>query len=240
MNQKSSPVSSSQTGIHSRLDSVVRRHLSTDWRQPLHVPTVAAFERMVALPEFDVTRGLIFDSGCGTGASTRLIAQRHPDAQVVGIDRSANRLARQGRSEFPFQRENAVWIQAELASFWRLALENGWRLERHYLLYPNPWPKPGQLQRRWHAHPVFPQMLALGGILELRCNWKVYADEFRRAIQIVAPNAPTTVETALSEGSWDGIETPFGRKYAQSGHGLYRLVADLGTPDAASVHHGGE
>lgn len=236
MNGKSSAVSSSQSEIHSRLDSVVRRHLASGWRQPLHTPTVAAFERMVALPGFDVTGGLIFDSGCGTGASTRLIAQRHPDMLVVGIDRSINRLSRQGRVEFPYRRENAVWIQAELASFWRLALENGWRLDRHFLLYPNPWPKPGQLQRRWHAHPVFPQMLALGGLLELRCNWKVYAQEFRRAIELIVPGAPMQAERADSEGNWGGIETPFGRKYAQSGHGLYRLLVDLRNPDASSVH----
>ena len=29
-------------------------------------------------------RGLIFDSGCGTGESTRNLAERHPEARVVG------------------------------------------------------------------------------------------------------------------------------------------------------------
>jgi tRNA G46 methylase TrmB len=232
MNQVSSPVSSSQTAIHPRLEDVVRRHAATVWRRPLHAPTVAAFERLLALEDFEAGRDLVFDSGCGTGVSTSDIAARHADCLVIGIDRSLNRLSRQGRVEFPSQRDNAIWIQAELSSFWRLALENGWRLKRHYLLYPNPWPKPGQLKRRWHAHPVFPQMLTLGGMLELRCNWKIYAEEFQRAVEIVRPGAEIQMESADSEQGWDAIETPFGRKYARSGHRLYRLIAALDRGEA--------
>lgn len=234
MKRSSSPVSSSQTEIHSRLETVVRRHLAAPWRQPLHAPTVSAFERLVALPGFDAGRALVFDSGCGTGQSTRLIAKKLTDCLVIGIDRSANRLSRLGAVGLPVQRDNAIWIQAELSSFWRLALENGWRLHRHYLLYPNPWPKPGQLQRRWHAHPVFPQMLALGGVLEMRCNWKVYAEEFQRAVQLAAPGVEARMESADSEAGWEGIETPFGTKYAASGHKLHRVIADLDSVGARS------
>ena len=123
----------------------------------------------------------MLDSGCGTGASTRALARAHPDCLVIGVDKSVARLGRTGASAFPHREGNAVWLRAELSSFWRLALQAGWALERHYLLYPNPWPKPGQLQRRWHGHPVFPELLRLGGRLELRCNWEIYALEFAAA-----------------------------------------------------------
>lgn len=170
----------------------------------------------------------MLDSGCGTGTSTRTLAAMHPDCLVIGIDRSLSRLSRLGQSAFPFRQDNAIWVQAELASFWRLALEAGWRLHHHYLLYPNPWPKPGQLQRRWHAHPVFPRILALGGVLELRSNWRIYAEEFRQALLLARPGMEIRLESAVSEQDWEGIETPFGLKYARSGHRLYRLVHDLG------------
>ena len=228
MNRASTPVRSSQDPVHPRLSAVVCRHLQSPWLQPLHRPTVGAFERLCALSGFDPRKGLVFDSGCGTGHSTRLMAQRHPDCLVIGIDRSASRLSRLGRSDLPFREENAFWVQGELASFWRLALERGWRLRRHYLLYPNPWPKAAQVQRRWHGHPVFPHMLALGGKLELRCNWRTYAEEFRLALQLARPGVVTNMECAESELDWGAIETPFGRKYGRSGHQLYRLTADLG------------
>ena len=104
---------------------------------------------------------------------------------------------------------------AELASFWRLALAAGWQLERHYLFYPNPWPKPGQLQRRWHAHPVFPDLLRLGGRLEMRCNWELYAEEFAFAVNRLAG---TKIEPVRLREP-DPVSA-FERKYHDSGHGL--------------------
>jgi hypothetical protein len=49
-----------------------------------------------------------------------------------------------------------VFVRADLVDYWRLLAEAGIGLARHYILYPNPWPKIGHLARRWHAHPVFP------------------------------------------------------------------------------------
>ena len=101
MNRNSAPVSSSQSGVHARLDSVVRRHLQTVWQKPLHAPTVDAFNRLIALPDFDPDRGIVLDSGCGTGSSTKLLAAQHPDHQVIGVDRSAARLSRLRRRAEP-------------------------------------------------------------------------------------------------------------------------------------------
>ena len=210
--------------MHDRLEEVVRRNLESSWRQPLHAPTAGAFEKLTDLADFSNAK-LILDSGCGTGASTISIAKRFPDCLVIGVDRSIARLSRQGDAVFPLQRGNVIWLQAELTTFWRLALGSGWQLHRHFLLYPNPSPKPGHLQRRWHAHPVFPQMLELGGTLEMRCNWKIYADEFAMALKIVRPDLDIREDSAESEQTWGEITTPFGAKYGQSGHRLYRVVA---------------
>lgn len=138
---------------------------------------------------------------------------------MIGIDKSAARLAKTGASSFPYRENNVIWLRAELASFWRLALADDWRLERHYLFYPNPWPKPGQLQRRWHAHPVFPDLLRLGGRLEMRCNWRVYADEFAFAVNRLSGSALQPVQL----GKVDPVSA-FERKYQDSGHELYQVV----------------
>jgi len=44
--------------------------------------------------------GLVFDLGCGPGTVTRLLAERWPDAEVVGVDSSAAMLAK-AREEAP-------------------------------------------------------------------------------------------------------------------------------------------
>ena len=211
-------VRSSQAGIHPRLGRLLDRYGASHWDNPLHAPTWRAFEALVQGTEIG-TCPLVLDSGCGTGESTRRLARLHPGALVIGVDKSAVRLSRLGGDRFPHREGNALWLRGELASFWRLALEAGWRLERHYLLYPNPWPKPGHLQRRWHAHPVFPDLLRLGGRIEMRCNWKVYADEFAFAVNRLtgAGVRPATV-------SADDPMSPFERKYRDSGHALYSVV----------------
>jgi tRNA (guanine-N7-)-methyltransferase len=229
----SSSVRSTQTALHPRLAALVSTHMTTEWRQPLHAPTVEAFTALAA-SGVDPEQRIVLDSGCGTGVSTRQIAEHYPDCLVIGVDKSEVRLRKLPGSHFSdrhfsqgcfFYREgNAIWLRAELASFWRLALQSGWRLHRHYLLYPNPWPKPGQVLRRWHAHPVFPTLLQLGGQLELRCNWEIYAREFVAAVEMAACR-----DVCLTEGVDSVITTPFESKYRNSGQTLYCVVV----PDPA-------
>ena len=217
-------VSSPQTGPHQGLVDLLKRQAQREWAQPLHQPTVAAFEAVQGMLS-GVGGKLVLDSGCGTGESTRLLAAALPDCTVIGVDKSMARLARTGAKRFPHVEGNAVWVRADLTSFWRLALRAGWKLERHYLLYPNPWPKPSQLQRRWHAHPVFPDMLRLGGRLEMRCNWEPYALEFAAALNFLLG-----VDVKPCTPSPDPVLSPFERKYRRSGHELYSVTvsADSG------------
>ena len=221
----SAPVHSSQSGTHPRLAEQVVRHLRTNWRPLSQDHTREAFAATEALID-DSATAQILDSGCGTGRSTRLIAARYPDSLVIGIDKSAARLTRAFPGPLPHREGNIIWVRAELAGFWHLAVRAGWRLQAHYILYPNPWPKPGQLQRRWHAHPVFPDMLGLGGTLEMRTNWKIYAEEFALAIELASGCTPLI--RAVTE---TGITTAFERKYRASGHELFSVT----TPDSTGV-----
>lgn len=219
----SAPVTSAQSSPHPRLAALVHKHMTTDWRQPLHAPTVKNFAALVA-SGLDTDQKIVLDSGCGTGVSTRQIAEHFPDCLVVGVDKSAARLGKLPGGRFShrcfiYRAGNTIWLRAELATFWRLALRAGWRLHRHYLLYPNPWPKPGQVLRRWHAHPVFPVLLQLGGQLELRCNWEIYAREFVAAVELAGcRNVRFTAEVESD------LTTPFENKYRNSGQTLYCVV----------------
>lgn len=170
----------------------------------------------------DPRRPIVLDSGCGTGASALALARAHADAWVVGLDRSAARLARGPLTSPATMPPNLILVRAEVAAFWRLARVAGWRLRRHWLLYPNPWPKPEHLMRRWHGHPAFADLLALGGEIRLRTNWRVYAEEFALALGVTGHEATIRpVEIAGAHAS------PFEAKYAASGHAIYALEADL-------------
>ncbi|MFW6021472.1 MAG: tRNA (guanine(46)-N(7))-methyltransferase TrmB [Guyparkeria sp.] len=211
----SRPVTSSQTGPHEDLERQLERHARRPFAKPIADYNREAFDR-VAARLATIDRPLILDSGCGTGDSSRLLARRFPDHWVVGVDRSADRLSRQ-RSDTP---SNCVLVRADLIDFWRLAEQQGWAPVRHYLLYPNPEPKPRHLKRRFHAHPVFPTVVALGGRIESRSNWRIYLDELSRALAFHGRTArvePIPVDAAPL--------TPFERKYRASGQRLWRLIS---------------
>ena len=96
---------------------------------------------------------LVYDLGCGAGNVTRLLAQRWPDAQVVGVDDSASMLAR-AAAELP----QARWVQQSLAQ---------WRAERPAdVIYSNA-------ALHWLAghRELFPSLvaqLAPGGVLAVQ------------------------------------------------------------------------
>ena len=217
--KESGLITGGQTAVHERLEASVRRHLDHVWRQPLHRPTVDAYQQLSELLPLADGLPFILDSGCGTGSSTQGLAHEHPGHLVIGVDQSSARLARSGVTTSIHQSGNCVLVRAELATFWRLLLKDGRVPVRHFLLYPNPWPKPAHLARRWHGHPVFPDLLSVGGDIELRCNWEIYALEFAKAVQL-ATGEPVKAqrirpETAIS---------PFEKKYMERGHSLYAVT----------------
>ena len=56
-------------GVHPRLEALLTRHLSSEWSQPLHSPSVRAFEALEEVIQGRRNR-IVLDSGCGTGEST--------------------------------------------------------------------------------------------------------------------------------------------------------------------------
>ncbi len=220
MQANSRRIESNQAGVHENLQNVVAKHLKHPFKKPFAHHTVEAFNsiRPVVETALQQGKGLILDSGCGTAISTRLLARQNPDSVVLGIDRSLHRLSKNYNQTLP---DNVHLLQAECADFWRLALKAGWKLEKHTIYYPNPYPKAQHLKRRWHAHPVFPTLLKLGGELELRSNWQTYVDEFCQALCIAGYDSTTAVICPKHP------MTLFERKYQQSGQRLFCCKVSL-------------
>ncbi len=212
-------IESNQTTAHPRLREVVLRHLTAPY---LRVPGNVGRRAFSSVAAQIAQAPFILDAGCGTGASTLALAREHSPTLVIGVDKSRARLAAGQRSmAHAAAPQNAVLLHCELVDFWQLAAAAGLRCARQYLLYPNPWPKSEQLKRRWHAHPVLASMLELGGDIELRTNWGIYAQEFAIALGLAGIDA-----SAQRYVAHDYL-TPFERKYAASGHALWRCMGSL-------------
>jgi len=222
LHANSRPVTSNQAGIHDQLHALIERHAHSRYLRPIAIHSRQAFKSAIAVWQAAGSAPLIIDSGCGVGLSTRKLAQHHSDSFVIGIDQSADRLARELRWEGEVP-ANHWLVRADLVDFWRMMLDAGIYPSRHYLLYPNPWPKKSQLARRWHGHPVFPTLLALGGRIECRSNWKTYIEEFASAATQLT-GVTVQCESFLPEA--DAL-TPFEEKYRASGHALWHCRLEL-------------
>ncbi len=218
MQQPARSISTNQTGIHQNLQKVVTRQLLSVSQRPLSSHTQQAFEE--AINWLGKWQGeLILDSCCGVGESTVNIAQAHPNARVIGIDKSALRTDK--HTSYASALQNYLVLRADLNDFLSLLVANDKKLTKHYLLYPNPYPKSAHLQRRWYATSALKDILKLGGILEVRSNWQLYIQEFSAALDI----AHVKNQIALFES--DKAMTPFERKYWQSGQSSWQLTAHL-------------
>lgn len=219
MHTPSRQVDSNQKYLHPRLAEVVRRHLRASYDKPVAPHSAAAFGQLLASLAA-APRPLVLDSFCGTGHSTARLAERHPQHLVVGVDKSARRLARHPRSAAT----NYLLLQADCGDIWQLLVAHDMGVDYHYVLYPNPWPKAAHLQRRVHGHASFSLLLRLAaggtpGLVELRSNWQVYVEEFGIAMSLAG--VPGRV-ARLPPGP---ALTLFERKYRDSGHQLWRYTA---------------
>lgn len=225
MHTLSSPVSSNQRHLHPRLTEIVQRHLRTTHRGEIAAHNHAAYEAL--RDSLDARpRPLVLDSFCGTGHSTAALAGRHPGHLVVGIDKSARRLAKHPGSAD----DNYLLLRADCEAIWQLLARDGLRAAHHYILYPNPWPKAAHLQRRVHGHASFPLLIQLGGVLELRSNWQLYVEEFGVAMHLAGHRGYVS---RLASGDED--LSLFERKYRKSGHELWVYTANLSGTVSGSV-----
>ena len=235
-------VTSNQIDIYKNLEAVVRKYAATTFLRPVADHTREAFEmasdfvRSFYGSKATGRLDLVLDSGCGTGESTIHLARKFPNVLVIGIDKSSVRLSKAGNER---QLEvsagascdvpaNAFWVRAELLDFWRLALDRvqagEWNVLHHALYYPNPWPKESEANRRFHLHPIFPVLMRLSPVTELRTNWEIYAREYKEAARIAGDCLSLNVSAECSAFSPENPETAFERKYQTAGQELYRVV----------------
>jgi trans-aconitate 2-methyltransferase len=127
------------------------------------------------------TPGIVYDLGAGAGNVTRLIAARWPDARTVGIDSSAEMLAKAAAENPAIE-----WQEADLAS---------WRPDRPAdVIYSNA---------ALHWLPEHPQLLA--NLIGSLAPNGVLAVQMPR--NFGAPSHTSISDTAL-EGTWRPVLEP--------------------------------
>ena len=199
--------------------------------------------------DFRFPRGFsshVLEIGAGAGWNAVTYARMNPSHCVVAVEHSRERFALlEGRATRSSPLEmasvgmgsldevvkasgltNLFPVHADAESFvvHNVASES---LDRVMLLYPNPYPKASQANKRWHNMPFMSELLAKmksGAVLQMATNEDFYAAEFfERAIDtwklVVVSNERVTLEADPDFRP----RTHFEKKYYSRGEMLHLM-----------------
>ena len=174
---------------------------------------------------------LDIEVGCGVGLHPIRYGQAHPGRLLIAIEHTPSRFeAFHRRLAHHPEIRNVQAIQADAVS-WITHCVRPSSVDRYFFLYPNPYPKRTDLNKRWHAMPFFSQVLRTlkpGGTLTLATNEEFY---FREALDyLTGPWGMTLVQAREHsnpesvEGPGGGARTHFEKKYLMRGQVCRDLV----------------
>jgi tRNA (guanine-N7-)-methyltransferase len=128
---------------------------------------------------------LSVEIGCGQGLHPIRWAQAHPKQAMVAIERTQTKfhkaLGRWNKHSLPnlflVHQEAQSWIPVHLGPS---------SVDTFYLLYPNPYPKESQANKRWQRNPFMAKLLETlkpSGRIELASNLPWFVDEAKLYMQ---------------------------------------------------------
>eukprot|EP00981_Chlorochromonas_danica_P010447 scaffold3234_cov178-Ochromonas_danica.AAC.3 len=183
-----------------------------------------------------------YNTNKNTNKKTEEEEQQQQEEEVVVVEQEEEEEQEEVNRELP-SLPNLILLRADLSSFWYLAsLHSPWTITQHYLLHPNPYPKPKLLPQRLYLDASYPLALSLGGEWIMRSSWRTYCEEMVYTtdyiMKKVNPSFPTpcTVHyqgSASSSGNSGGSSkmkgwSHFEEKFLAAGVPLYEVKMRLG------------
>jgi tRNA (guanine-N7-)-methyltransferase len=167
---------------------------------------------------------LDIEIGCGVGLHPIQFSQKHPDRTLVAIEHTCEKFEKfQRRFENHGSPKNIIPIHANGISWVAQQLKEN-SVDNFYFLYPNPNPKPGDQNKRWHAMPFMHKVLEVlkpGGKITLATNESFYRDE---ALDYFLHTWMLKLESEEILSKDFPHRTHFEKKYLERNETCYNLV----------------
>jgi len=165
---------------------------------------------------------LDIEIGAGTGMFAIEYALEHPDRALISIEKTNNKFLKFKNSFykkplsnlFPFQDNGVSWCAHHLTPN---------MIDRFFFLYPNPNPKSGDQNKRFHAMPFMGyviECLKESGEIFFATNEKFYRDE---AVEFMVNEWNLTLKQDLIILESKKPLTLFEKKYLERGQPCYHF-----------------
>lgn len=178
---------------------------------------------LIALMKSSKCQKLSLEIGAGAGWHAIDFALKNPQTLLIAIEHSKERFVKlQRRWEKHSKPLNLIPVHADAESFVSHCLPNH-SLDEVILLYPNPYPKVSQSNKRWHNMPFWAELLRkmkLNSELQFATNEKFYSDEFVATMQ-KEWKCQVLTEILIYKNKDFIPRTHFEKKYFERGETLY-------------------
>jgi tRNA (guanine-N7-)-methyltransferase len=170
-------------------------------------------------------RPLCIEIGPGVGLHPIQYAKQHPDKFIVGIERTTEKFNKfASRVQHHPALDNILAIHADAVE-WIAANIQPEEVDEYFLLYPNPYPKASQKNKRLMHMPFMQYLIAtmkVGASITMATNMEFFYTEAKASWQAIESFSLQTDRIINA-----GIQKPrthFERKYLADQQNCYELV----------------
>ena len=175
---------------------------------------------------FPVVSGPVdLEIGCGVGFHPLARSRDFPDRTLVAIERTKERFQRFSRRYENHGRPSNLLPVCSDAVSWITHRVPARTLDTVFLLYPNPYPKPSQKNKRWCCMPFMGfllERLKTNARLILASNCELYVREAQRSFQENWGQEDVSL-SPLGEEIRRTPRTHFEKKYLERGEACFQL-----------------
>ena len=172
----------------------------------------------VPLPEGPV----LVEVGAGQGLFAVQFSCHFPDKTLIAIERTKERFAQLKQRVTNNRCQNVIPIRANAVN-WITHCLPPCSVEGYFFWYPNPYPKPGQRNKRFHAMPFMGHLiytLQPGGTITMATNQEFYYTEARTYL---VETWGLTCRVDRQIASSEAPRTHFEKKYLARGDTCWEL-----------------
>jgi tRNA (guanine-N7-)-methyltransferase len=168
---------------------------------------------------------IVIEVGCGNGRHPIEWAKSNPSSKIVAIERTKNKFQAfssrlKNHSLFnihPVNEDALYWLPSNIKES---------SVEEYFFLYPNPYPKEKQANKRWHRNPLFHFILSSikpQGLIHFASNDLSYINECELyCMHFWKLNL--VKKQKINDSQITKYRTQFEKKYLQSNQDCYNLI----------------
>ena len=163
--------------------------------------------------------------GCGAGLHPIQIAKQNPNNAHLALERTQNKFHSFKQRIKTHNLNNLMGLNEEALLWLPVHIEKN-TVDSFYFLYPNPYPKEKQSNKRWHRSPFFEfvlKSLKPGGLIHFATNESWYAEECFHYCKEFWKLKDTKCELITDPMDFKP-RTHFEKKYLLNGQTCYDLV----------------